>query len=324
MPVEFQDLARGQVVAEQDLMALPNVVGVALGEKSVGGVSTGERAIVVLVDHKIDALSLPESAAIPRAVLGMPTDVREVGVIRAPEPVEPLATVQAVSLVGRQRPVRGGLSVGHPGITAGTIGAACYDAKPFPGRPDRYYILSNNHVLANSNEAAVGDSIVQPGAFDGGTADNDVIGKLVRFVPIKFTQEGTPEPPVNEVDAAIAEVDLADLERAIHWVGRPTHSIIKAEIDLVVTKCGRTTGFTTGKIVNLNATVNVNYGPGKVARFVGQLITTPMSAPGDSGSLMTTVDGGAVGLLFAGSAQATVVNPIEAVLRLLQIRVSDA
>jgi hypothetical protein len=323
VPVEFEELGRSQSMAQDALMRLPNVVGVALGQQSVGGVYTGQRAIVVLVEQKIDASALPESALIPRAVHGIPTDVKQVGVIRAPEPVQPLATTAAVSLTRRSRPVRGGLSVGHGRITAGTIGAACYDAEPFPGMPSKYYILSNNHVLANSNDAAPGDAILQPGPFDGGTEAGDVIGRLSRFIPIQFSPEGAENPPNNEADAAVAEVDLVDLERAIHWVGKPTHTVEKPDIDLQVAKCGRTTGFTTGKIMNINATVNVNYGAGRIARYIGQLITTPMSAPGDSGSLITTLEGGAVGLLFAGSELVTVVNPIEAVLRLLQIRVSD-
>lgn len=322
VPVEFQDLGRCQAVVQDALLRLPNVVGVALGHKTVGGVVTLERALVVLVAQKIEPSGLPAAARIPEAVDGIPTDVREVGVITAPGPVTPLSTHEAVSMVRRQRPAFGGISVGHERITAGTIGACCYDASAFPGSPSKYYILSNNHVLANSNDASAGDPILQPGGFDGGTPEADVLGKLARFVPIKFG-DGSGDLPTNEVDAAIAEVSLADLDRAVHWVGKPTHTVLKPDLDLRVAKCGRTTGFTTGTIVNINATVDVNYGSGRVARFTGQVITSPMSAPGDSGSLVVSLDGGAVGLLFAGSSLATVVNPIEAVSRLLEIKVTD-
>ena len=47
-------------------------------------------------------------------------------------------------------------------------------------------ILSNNHVLANSNDAQVGDTVVQPGSIDGGHAVSDKIAELERFVPIEF------------------------------------------------------------------------------------------------------------------------------------------
>jgi hypothetical protein len=212
--------------------------------------------------------------------------------------------------------------VGHKDITAGTIATGCYDATPFPGVPPKFYILSNNHVLANSNAGQVGDAILQPGPFDGGTVENDQIATLSRFVEVKFL-DGSANPPTNEIDAALAEVDLSELDRRIHWAGTMRRVIATPQVGMLLSKCGRTTGFTTGSIQNINATIDVNYGAGKTARFVGQLITTNMSAPGDSGSLIADLDGGVVGLLFAGSDLATVVNPIEAVQRLLGVKVAD-
>ncbi len=320
VPVEFEDIARTQQAVQDSLLQVPSIVGVALGHKQVAGEDTGERAIVVLVETKLAAEVLPQTDIVPPAIGGIPTDVQEVGVLRAlPEPL----AASAVTLTQRYRPAFGGLSVGHVGITAGTIATGCYDATAFPGMPPRFYLLSNNHVLANSNAARIGDAIVQPGPYDGGKAETDTIGKLARFVEIKFL-DGTENPPTNEVDAALAEVDLSELDRRIHWVGNLRRTILTPQVGLLLSKCGRSTGFTTGKIVNINATVDVNYGAGNVARFVGQLITTPMSAPGDSGSLVADLDGAAAGLLFAGSSLATVVNTIEAVQRLLGVKVADA
>ncbi len=48
------------------------------------------------------------------------------------------------------------------------------------------FILSNNHVLANSNTAAIGDPILQPGSHDGGTLTNDHIADLADFIPISI------------------------------------------------------------------------------------------------------------------------------------------
>lgn len=315
VPVEFEDMARTQYAVQDELLAMPSIVGVALGHKQVAGEDTGERAIVVLVENKLAAEILPESDMVPPAIGGIPTDVQEVGILRA-GPL-PLAA-SAVTLTKRYRPAFGGISVGHHGITAGTVATGCYDATPFPSSPSKFFLLSNNHVLANSNAAAIGDAILQPGPYDGGTLEADTIGKLSRFVEIKF-EPGT----TNEVDAAIAEVDLSELDRRIHWVGNLRRSVITPQVGLLVSKCGRTTGFTTGKIVNINATVDVRYGANQTARYIGQFITSPMSAPGDSGSLVADLDGGAVGLLFAGSTLATVVNTIEAVQRLLGVRVAD-
>jgi hypothetical protein len=81
-----------------------------------------------------------------------------------------------------------------------------------------------------------------------------------------------------------------------------------------VRKSGRTTGFSTGEIQVLDATVNVSYGTGRVAQFENQIVTDPISQGGDSGSLLVAGDAlRAVGLLFAGSDQTTIHNPIQAV-----------
>src|SRR5438309_2051812 len=45
----------------------------------------------------------------------------------------------------------------------------------------RRVVLSNNHILANSNAARIGDPILQPGPADAGTRD-DTIATLERFV----------------------------------------------------------------------------------------------------------------------------------------------
>jgi hypothetical protein len=123
----------------------------------------------------------------------------------------------------------------------------------------------------------------------------------------------------NLVDCAVARpVDPAMFSGEIRGIGMVSGTK-GASLGQAVRKSGRTTDFTTGTVTLLNATVNVAYGA-KTARFVGQIITTPMSQGGDSGSLI--VDGSenkAVGLLFAGSPQATIFNPILEVLNALQI-----
>ena len=83
-----------------------------------------------------------------------------------------------------------------------------------------------------------------------------------------------------------------------------------------VVKSGRTTGITEAQIVQIDVTVNVKYGD-LVARFANQIMTTPFSQQGDSGSLVLDFERRAVGLLFSGSPQITVLNPIDAVLSAL-------
>ncbi len=51
----------------------------------------------------------------------------------------------------KQRPVVGGISIAHKDVTAGTIAYFCRSIKA-GDNPDKIYVLSNNHVLANDQQ----------------------------------------------------------------------------------------------------------------------------------------------------------------------------
>jgi len=319
------------------LMDLPNVIGVGIGRQIVNNVQTDELCLAVLVADKIAIEGLPPGALVPSQVNGVPTDVVQVGTIRANQvPTD------------KFRPAPGGVSIGHYQISAGTLGCIVRDRST----GDRL-ILSNNHVLANSNDAAAGDPIIQPGGADGGSVANDLIARLERFCTIDFgTDPGSDcgiasayagignaiagllgsshrvsvlqaaPQAVNLVDAAVArpinDEDVLDEILNIGEVSGTTEGLL----GLPIRKSGRTTGFTTGTITTIEATVNVNYGLGKTATFENQLIAGPMSEGGDSGSLIVAADSPqAVGLLFAGSTQTTIFNPIQAVLDCLDVEI---
>jgi hypothetical protein len=305
----------------------PNVVGIGTGVKWKDGKPTGEPAVLVLVTHKVGKETLSKGELIPAKVGTMQTDVLAIGYPIAGN--DAVIDAGAETLAKRLRPARGGYSVGHKNITAGTIATCVYDILPGGGTnppvhgvgiPPKYYILSNNHVLANVNAGLVGDAILQPGPYDGGTDPADRIATLTRFVPIDFAPTAR-----NLVDAAIAEGQFHDLDREIYWTSAVRGWRRKAlvPVGLVVKKTGRTTNFTTGRITAINATVNVSYGSGRVGRFVDQIVTTNMSAGGDSGSLVLTLDNVAVGLLYAGSAVAMIANQIENVRALLRVEVAE-
>src|SRR5581483_2481581 len=125
VPEEYADLAQVQETVQDELLRVPSIVGVALGHKVTAGVDTGDRAIVVLVERKLPLAELRPQDVVPQAIQGIPTDVQEVGVLRAgPEPL----AASSVTLTKRYRPAFGGISVGHKDITAGTIATGCYDA----------------------------------------------------------------------------------------------------------------------------------------------------------------------------------------------------
>ena len=317
---DYLDISKIQEDEQDKLLARDNVVGVAVSHKIKKEQDTGDPCLTVFVEQKLDGALLGSDQAIPKTIKKYKTDVIETGPIFAePHHTEDLAQDEELdvgiqTLKGRIRPVEGGYSVGHYRITAGTMATAVYDRSPFPGIPRRYYMLSNNHVLANSNNARIGDPILQPGPYDGGTYPRDLVARLYRFVPIRF------DGSCNYVDAAIAVGEFHDLDREVYWIGY-VKGVATVGVNTIVQKTGRTTSYTTGRVTAINATVNVNYGSNRVGRMCRQIVTTNMSAGGDSGSLLCDMNERAVGLLFAGSSSVTIHNDIRYVQVLLGIRV---
>ena len=317
------------------LLTRPNVVGVGTGYKTVGQRRTKVLCIVALVRRKVPTSDLQPREVIPAHIEGVPTDVLPVGELRI---------LQAPT--DRWRPAPGGVSIGHRHITAGTLGVVVRDRAA-----DERLILSNNHVLANCNDAEPGDPILQPGPADGGREDEDAIAELLRFSPIRYREQpGTcglagaaagianalarlmgsrhrlqsrqmDETATNRVDAALARPVGDDLILdGILDIGVVTE-VAEPVLGMPVHKSGRTTGHTRGQVTVLDATVDVSYGPGRTARFEGQILTTAMSQGGDSGSLLVTdAPSRAVGLLFGGSEVVTIHNPIQQVLDELEVR----
>jgi hypothetical protein len=331
---QTEEISAVKEISKGNLMAVENVVGVAVGYQVKGGQQTGEYALVVMVSRKLPLSALAPHAVLPKSVSGVQVDVVEVGELRALQ-----------SPTSRWRPAPGGVSIGHYKVTAGTLGAVVRDRNT-----GKRMILSNNHVIANSNDCEPGDIILQPGPLDGGTQTNDVIAHLERFCAIDFGSEpGSCEiadtyarigntvagwlgskhqlnsmksdpQAVNLVDAALAKpVDEDDLLEEILHIGKVEGSEI-GFLGMPVRKSGRTTSFTTSQISLINATVEISYGGDRKARFDNQMVTGPMSQGGDSGSLVVAGDSQrAVGLLFAGSNQSTIFNPIQAVMDCLEV-----
>jgi len=288
-----------------DLMSDPEVVGTAVGLDS-----RGRPIILVFVASR-------DVRGIPRNIEGFPVVVKVTGEIFALnkpphdhggdsiDPTDPTARFD--------RPVPIGVSTGHPDITAGTIGCRVTDGTDV-------YALSNNHVYAYENNASMGDDVIQPGTFDGGSLPDDDIGTLADFEPIVFSLSAN-----NVIDAAIAKTTTSDLGKSTlsDGYGTPKSTTMDAYINQKVKKYGRTTGLTKGRVTAINATVNIGYSTGG-ARFVNQIIIEPgsFSAGGDSGSLIVADPKGKnrgddrkpLGLLYAGSVFVTIANPIDAVL----------
>lgn len=331
------------------LLSKANVVGVGAGYKETGGRRTDTEALVVLVTRKVHPARLRRSDLVPRSLAQVKTDVLEVGELRILPALGPVPSLDPErDRTVRVRPAPPGVSVGHYQVTAGTFGALVYDAETRAP-----LVLSNNHVLANITDgrdgrAAVGDPVYQPGRYDGG-GQADTIAHLERFVPI-VRAAGEETCPIarqaerianrvmrwafpghrlslyrwssatNRVDAAVAAlVSPEDATDEILGLGR-VKGTAEATPGMMVVKSGRTTAVTRGEVKVVGALVRVGLGEVGYALFSDQIITTAMAQPGDSGSLVLTEDGHqAVGLLSAGSAQASVLSSIANVLEMLKV-----
>jgi hypothetical protein len=322
---------------ERQILGKPNVIGVMTGYKVRGGERINELSIVCLVEKKLEAKTMQQKELVPSTIGDFPTDVIQVGKLRAFD----------IDKKARHRPCPMGTSGGHLEVTAGTNGELLKERNS-----GKLCIGTNNHVGANSNDARIGDPYLQPGVYDGGRYPDDVIGHLLKFIPIAFEDEqggcGTARVfssifnfftrligsrtrlisvqksrRENLVDAAMIEVNPQDVKSDIVGVGIPKGTR-EARLDMYVQKSGRTTCHTTGGIITgIDATVGpVSYGPGKNAYFKDQIIISRegFSAGGDSGSLILDTEGYAVGKLFAGSdtENITIANHIHHYLDLLE------
>lgn len=275
-----------------------NVIGVGKGYKRVNGKMTGEVAMVCTVIEKEPIDKLREEDLIPATIDGIPTDVIVSSPIKALDlinrPFRPLESATD------ELPAQPGNSIGHVDITAGTFGWL-----------PNGFIHSNNHVMANSNQASIGDPILFPGPHDGGTYPDHHIANLFDFEPIKFigvddiiseyckvaqAVAWTPNKiaallkrrtrlvpfvdskdegdlfPENVIDGAIAEPLNPNMVRSdILTIGEPT-GLGEATLGMAVHKHGRTTDYRTGTVSQVEFSLQVQYGEGLIAMFVDQFV----------------------------------------------------
>jgi hypothetical protein len=200
------------------------------------------------------------------------------------------------------------------------------------------YILSDNHILARSNGATVGDAIVQPGLIDTTTcttAGTTTVANLSQFSNLQAS-------PSTNVDAAIAQVVAGKVDPAgkIIYLGATTDSngvpvadapqggtglpASSVAVGRPVAKSGRSTGLTCSTVEATNILTSVSYtvncdgtGTKFTVNYANQMgvIGGDFSGEGDSGSLIVTQDTATpVAVLYAGSNTDTVGNPVADVL----------
>jgi len=207
---------------------------------------------------------------------GIPLVVRELPAMHA----------MGIDRTVKRRPAEGGISVGHVDISAGTIG--CVVRKIGSSKK---YLLSNQHVFGNSNDANIGDDIIQPGDFDGGASPADKIGELFEYEELLWCPACLSSPgscDVNYVDAALCEPTFQGdvVEELLELSKAPIQYTTDPYAGLKIAKSGRTTAITRGRILISSWWGCVGY-DAKLAYFEDQIVTTPYFCwGGDSGSLV--------------------------------------
>jgi hypothetical protein len=223
------------------------------------------------------------------------------------------------------RPISLGVSGGnskdfaYPYCCSGTLGALVQNGS------GTKYILSNKHVFAGDQAASandpdvaeVGQEINQPGLIEVNC--QDIPADYVAYLS-DWCADG------QNVDCAIAEIipGMVDPAGSILEIGVLSAQTMDAYIGLAVKKSGRTSGLTRGTVSALNGNFNI-YGEDEcggnqtIEYFTGQIVVSGRRflQGGDSGSLLVedvAVNPRAVGLLFAGSTQTAIANPIDDVL----------
>lgn len=332
----FKDISNVKQKNADSIYRKSHIVGVGVGYKETANVITDQTSLLVLVREKRPLKELTKRERIPEQIDGIETDVLPVGRVVAYS-VRP----------ERIRPVLAGSSIGHVEVSCGTLGAMVRDAET-----GESLILSCNHILADVNQAEIGDPILQPGAAHGGEQTKDTIGRLKRFVPLRFAADantsGSPSDcwfarlfaglvnaaagftgsgtrlapvqtkPVNLIDAALASpADASLFHSGILDIGLIS-GIVHLQVGDKVKKSGCRTQLTRGVVRSVDTEVFVEYS-GQTAFFDHQVFTTPMAMGGDSGSLLVDEQNRAAGLVFGGSRLATFVNPIYTVIRELNI-----
>lgn len=204
---------------------------------------------------------------------------------------------------------------------SGTIGCRVIDSAGI------VYGLSNNHVWALENAAIIGDPIVQPGLSDHVPSCEedplDIIGTLVDFEPLDLLDENVMDCSLMLTTPAMLQAETPD-----DGYGTPSSSPFESPfIGLPVQKYGRTSLLTRGRVIGLNVNATIAYTSGDVL-FVSLIEFADdlglIGGPGDSGSLVVTIDGNRpVSLLIGGGGGSALSNPIMPVLERFNVIIDD-
>ncbi|MDX8055334.1 hypothetical protein SK571_38670 [Lentzea sp. BCCO 10_0798] len=303
-------------MVEDEFLSRPGVIGVDIGEKVTRGRPTGKAAIVVYVCAK----GPDHPQQIPVEVGGVPTDVVAESIVLHRARVSRAAGEQPVA-AERHQVLRGGVGIGPARsfrvvppeveragefVIAGTLGAFVITHD----EPGKVLGLTTFHVGCVDDSWAVGDEFVHPSRVDGGVPGADQVAVLDRAAL------------AGAVSAAGLRMGARPFRAEVLDIGAITGSA-KAKIGSTVRKRGRTTELTYGVIESADATLRLDFGDGIGVRTLRDQLRVHSSERfgdhGDSGAVLVDADNFVVGLYVAGSGSTGFANPIEPVLRQLDV-----
>jgi hypothetical protein len=229
----------------------------------------------------------------------------------------------------------------------GTLGSLVQDSS------GTQYVLSNNHVLARSDQSLAGETIIQPGLIDNGCTPYGVgpgttpVASLTGYpqlnssatnvdAAIARVSSGAVDPRGSILELGVRQPDgtLAPAPPGISSTGGKGEA---ATLGMMVAKSGRTTGLTCASVSAVSVDVAVDYFTdcaetrhAFTKSFTNQIAIAGanFSDAGDSGALVVDAQNAEpVGLFFAGGTDSTgveqaIASPAPEVLAALDAQVA--
>lgn len=235
--------------------------------------------------------------------------------------------IEALGYTDRVRPVPSGVSVSNINGTAGSAGCLVLNSAL------NRYLLSCAHTIGRYTAVGtytveygvIGDSVVQPGIYDGGSTTEDIIGTVANTCTLNRGSYSATNP--NYIDAMLCDpvLDHYISDEIIDFVAaRKYRTISAADVGRAVAIVGRSTGYATGTITGISGLVSISYPFGN-AYFDNQIVTSAMGEAGDSGALLVDlVTNEVLGMLIAGNASLNIFNRMSVIFSTLSLSFGDS
>jgi hypothetical protein len=207
--------------------------------------------------------------------------------------------------------------------------------------PAAVVILSNNHVLGLSDGGAVGQEVTQPGVIETNCSLAGTINVATVTNILSLQNQPIPASPVDVTTAQITTGQVSNTGSILELGALNSENVpqpappaagtgMAATVNQLLAKSGRTTGLTCAAVESLNTTATVGYETGCATSnsfnvtYTDEIMVANMAneqnfiGDGDSGSLaVDEATAQPVALMFAGSENSAIGNPVADVLNAL-------